>query len=137
MGIFSEEQRKTFSQIWVKIYLCTFPTNSYRNTEANHDISFYPTKTLVVFSTGNLPWKCRYFRYLFPVFTTSLKADWAQIFTSALTLPHACFKIFIKMLQCLWDETGQKKKNNQKTGRHLFFSSTYSPFFCKIATDDA
>lgn len=93
VGIFNEGQRKTFSQICVKIsFSAYFPMNSYRNTEGNHDISFYPTKTLAVFSTGYLQWKGTCFRYLFPAYTTSLKVGWAQIVTSALTFPHCCFK---------------------------------------------
>lgn len=133
MGIFYEEQRKTFLQIWVKISLCTsFPMNSYRNTEANHGIAFYPTKSLAVFSTGYHPWKHRCFRYLLSVFTTSFKVGWAQIVTSALRFPHSCFKISYQNAAVLlgWD----RKKN---PGRHLFFPSTSSPFFCKNATDYA
>lgn len=88
-----------------------------------------------------LPWKCRCFRHLYPVFTISLKAVWSQIFTSALTFPHSCFKIFIKMLQCLWARIG-KNKNSTKPGSHLFFLGFFFLpntllFFAKIATDDA
>lgn len=128
MGIFGEEQRKTFSQIWVKISLCiSFPINSYGNTEPNYDISFYLTRPLAVFSTGYLPWKCRCFRYLFPVFTTSLKEGWAQTANSALTFPHSCFKISYQnaAVPLGWD---RKKKTT--TGRHCFFSChMLSPFF--------
>lgn len=128
MGIFSEEQRKTFSQIWVKISLCiSFPMNSYGNTETNYDISFYPTKTLAVFSTGYLPWKCRCF--MFPVFTTSLKVGWAQIVNSALIFPNSCFKISYQnaAVPLGWN---RKKKT---TGRHLFFSChMLSHFFAKF-----
>lgn len=114
MGIFYEEQRKTFLQIWVKISLCTsFPMNSYRNTEANHGIAFYPTKSLAVFSTGYHPWKHRCFRYLLSVFTTSFKVGWAQIVTSALRFPHSCFKISYQNVAVPlgWD----RKKNPWET----------------------
>lgn len=133
MGIFYKEQRKTFLQIWVKISLCTsFPMNSYRNTEANHGIAFYPTKSLAVFSTGYHPWKHRCFRYLLSVFTTSFKVGWAQIVTSALRFHIPASRFLTKMLQCLWAGIGKKNP-----GRHLFFPSTSSPFFCKNATDYA
>jgi len=78
MGTFNEEQRKTFPQLGFKfLYILLFLLIDIKNKEANHDISFYPTKNAAVFSTSYLPQKPRYFRYLLSVLPTSLKVCWS------------------------------------------------------------